>query len=62
MVKLTPDQQEMCVEAEPGVFVPVPDGWDRGGATRLRLDACDEVTAKGVLLDAWRNVVPKTLQ
>ncbi|AZS23471.1 MmcQ/YjbR family DNA-binding protein [Caulobacter sp. FWC26] len=61
MVKLTPDQQEARVAALPDVFVPVPGGWGRGGATRLRLSACDEATARGALLDAWRNVAPKTL-
>ncbi|USQ97878.1 MmcQ/YjbR family DNA-binding protein [Caulobacter sp. RL271] len=62
MVKLTPDQQEMRVAAEPDVFVPVPGGWGRNGATRLRLAACDEATARGALLDAWRNVAPNTLR
>ena len=61
MVKLTQDQQEMRVEAEPEVFVPVPGGWGRGGATRLRLAVCDEATALGALTDAWRNVAPKKL-
>lgn len=61
MVKLTPDQQDVRVAAEPAVFVPVPGGWGRGGATRLRLAACDEATARGALLDAWRNVAPKKL-
>ncbi|MGH1557878.1 MmcQ/YjbR family DNA-binding protein [Caulobacter segnis] len=61
MVKLTPDQQEMRVAAEPDVFVPVAGGWGKGGATRLRLAACDEATARGALLDAWRNVAPKAL-
>lgn len=61
MVQLTPDQQEMRVAAEPGIFVPVPGGWGRRGSTRLRLSACDEATARGALLDAWRNVAPKTL-
>ena len=61
MVKLTPEQQEARVAALPDVFVPVPGGWGKAGATRLRLAACDETTARGALLDAWRNVAPKTL-
>lgn len=61
MVKLTPDQQEMRVAAEPEIFVPVPGGWGKGGATRLRLAACDEATARGALIDAWRNVAPRKL-
>jgi len=59
MVKLTPDQQEIRVATEPDVFVPVPGGWGRSGATRLRLSACDEATARGALLDAWRNIAPR---
>lgn len=62
MVKLTPDQQEMRVAAEPDVFVPAPGGWGRNGATRLRLAACDETTARGALLDAWRNVAASKLR
>lgn len=61
MVKLTSDQQEARVAALPDVFVPVPGGWGKAGATRLWLPACDETTARGALLDAWRNVAPKTL-
>lgn len=61
MVKLTPDQQAVRVAAEPEVFAAVPGGWGRGGATRLRLAASDEATARGALLDAWRNVAPKRL-
>jgi hypothetical protein len=61
MVKLTPERQEMLVAAEPAVFVPVPGGWGRGGATRLRLVACDEATATSALTAAWRGVASKTL-
>jgi hypothetical protein len=31
MVKLTPEQQEEVVRAEPKVFEPVKGGWGRGG-------------------------------
>jgi hypothetical protein len=27
----------------------------------VRLAVCDEATARGALLDAWRNVAPKKL-
>lgn len=37
MVKLTPEQQEEFVGAEPEVFVLVTGGWGRGGATSARL-------------------------
>ncbi|THD73690.1 MAG: MmcQ/YjbR family DNA-binding protein [Bradyrhizobium sp.] len=31
MVKLTPEQQSMLVEAEPAIFRPVPGGWGKRG-------------------------------
>jgi hypothetical protein len=61
MVKLTPEQQSVLVAAEPKVFVPVPGGWGRGGATNVRLKAADSVTLKSALAMAWGNVAPKAL-
>src|SRR6202171_1144765 len=37
MVKLTPEQQSVLVEAEPEIFRPVPGGWGKGGSTNVRL-------------------------
>ena len=56
MVKLTPDQQRLLVEAEPAMFVPVKGGWGLRGATNLRLKAADPATARSVLAMAWQNV------
>src|ERR1700694_6309870 len=39
MVKLTPEQQSVLVEAEPDIFRPVPGGWGRQGSTNVRLAA-----------------------
>ena len=61
MVKLRPEEQEVLVQAAPGVFEPVPGGWGRRGATKLRLHAADEPTATGALTAAWRAAAPKTL-
>ena len=61
IVKLTPEQQEMMCAAEPAVFAPEPGHWGRLGWTRLAVDAVDEVTARGALWTAWRNVAPKAL-
>ena len=44
MVKLTPEQQSMVVEAEPEVFRPVPGGWGKGGNTNVRLKNADATT------------------
>lgn len=56
MVKLTPDQQRMLIEAEPAIFVPVRGKWGLGGATNVRLKAADATTAKSALTMAWQNV------
>jgi hypothetical protein len=59
MVKLTPEQQSVLVEAEPEIFRPVPGGWGRQGSTNVRLAAADEKTLKSALNLAWNNVAPK---
>ena len=56
MVKLTPEQQSMVVEAEPDIFRPVPGGWGKGGATNVRLAKADATTLKSALPMAWQNV------
>lgn len=61
MVKLTPEQQRMVVEAEPDIFRPVPGGWGKGGSTNVRLAAADATTLKSALTLAWSNVAPKSL-
>jgi hypothetical protein len=61
MVKLTPEQQAMLVEAEPEVFRPVPGGWGRSGSTHVRLARADAATLRSALSMAWRNVAPKSL-
>ena len=59
MVKLTPEQQSMVVEAEPEIFRPVPGGWGKGGSTHVRLAKADAVTLRSALTMAWQNVAPK---
>jgi len=59
MVKLTPEQQSMVVEAEPEIFRPVPGGWGKGGATNVRLAKADQTTLKSALTMAWQNIAPK---
>ncbi len=61
MVKLTPEQQAMFVQAEPNVFMPVKGGWGRKGATHVKLEFADPITVRDALVTAWRNVAPKTL-
>jgi len=61
MVKLTPEQQEQFIEAEPGVFMPVKGGWGRRGATLVHLAPATSETLRPALVAAWRNVAPKRL-
>lgn len=61
MVKLTPDQQAVFVEAEPTVFQPVKGGWGRKGATNVRLESATSTSVRAALAIAWRNVAPAAL-
>src|SRR5687767_4487335 len=61
MVKLTPEQQEQWIDAEPDAFSPVKGGWGRKGATNVRLEAATAKNLRGALIEAWRNVAPKRL-
>ena len=60
MVKLTPEQQSMLVEAEPEIFRPVPGGWGKQGCTNVRLAEADAATLQRALTMAWKNVTPKS--
>ena len=55
MVKLTIEQQHEFVQAEPGIYEPVPGGWGEKGCTRVRLAAANEVTLHNALFAAWRE-------
>ncbi len=61
MVKLTPEQQTMLVDAEPDVFRPVPGAWGKNGSTNVLLAKIDQVTLRSALKMAWTNVAPKSL-
>ena len=55
-VKLTPEQQEMLVAAEPAIFTPVTGTWGHRGYTMIHLPAADATTMKSALAMAWKNV------
>jgi hypothetical protein len=61
MVKLTPDQQDWLVRAEPGVFSPVIGEWGRAGCTKVKLRAARKGMVREALITAWRNRAPKRL-
>lgn len=51
---LTPEAQAAFVDEMPGVFVPVPGGWGRMGATHIVLARANEDLLRGALETAWR--------
>lgn len=61
MVKLTPEQQDTFMKAEPEVFVPVKGGWGRRGATNVILRAATKTTLRSALVAAWRKTAPKRI-
>jgi hypothetical protein len=61
MVKLTPEQQEMLVAAEPAIFQPVKGGWGaRAARPCCAWRPATRPRRPGALTSAWRNVASKT--
>jgi hypothetical protein len=56
---LTPEQQAGMVEDAPEIFSPVPKGWGRMGATRVRLAKVPPDILKAVLRTAWMRRAPR---
>ena len=56
---LTPEQQAAFVEEMPEVFLPIPGGWGRHGATHVRLAEANEDILHGALHAAWKVRVGK---
>lgn len=61
-LKLTPEQQQMVVEAEPELFRAVPGAWGLKGWTSVCMARADEATALSALWMAWRNAAPAALR
>jgi hypothetical protein len=61
VIKLRPEEQEVLVQAAPGIFEPVPGGWGLQGNTKVHLEAADDDAVRGALTSAWRRAAPKTL-
>ncbi|HUK18297.1 MAG TPA: MmcQ/YjbR family DNA-binding protein [Bryobacteraceae bacterium] len=55
MVKLTPEEQNNFVKAQPDVFVPVPGGWGRLGATSVRLKGARGPSVRRAMKVAWAH-------
>ena len=56
---LTPEQQAVFVAEAPEIFVPIPGGWGRNGATHVVLAAANEDLLSGALRTAWRLRIEK---
>jgi hypothetical protein len=56
---LTVEQQSAFVTDQPEVFLPIPGGWGRMGATHIRLAAAYEDQLTGALRTAWKLRVEK---
>jgi hypothetical protein len=52
---LTPAQQADFVREAPEIFLPVPGGWGRMGATHIRLAEANEDVLTGALRTAWKR-------
>jgi hypothetical protein len=51
---LDPEQQAAFVAEEPDIFLPIPGGWGRMGATHIRLDKANPDLLTGALRTAWK--------
>lgn len=56
---LTPEQQAEFVAGAPEIFLPIPGGWGRNGATHVALAKANEDLLLGALRTAWRLRVEK---
>src|SRR5258708_39136856 len=56
MVKLTPEQQSILIEAEPEIFRPVPGEWGKYGNTNELLSKAEATTLKSSRDMAWKTV------
>lgn len=56
---LTPEQQGTFVAEAPEIFVPIPGGWGRNGATHVVLAKANKDVLLGALRTAWKLRVEK---
>lgn len=61
MVKLTPPQQRVFLDAKPAAYQPIPGGWGRKGGTQVLLGKADQKSLKDALFTAWCNAASKAL-
>ena len=56
---ITPEQQAAFVAEAPEIFVPIPGGWGRNGATHVVLAKVSHDVLLGALRTAWKLRVEK---
>lgn len=61
-IMITPEQQAAFVADAPAVFVPIPGGWGRNGATHIVLKEATKDVVEGALRTAWKLRVEKNQQ
>ena len=59
---LTPELQADFVQEQPDVFLAIPGGWGRNGATHIRLAQANEDLLAGALRTAWKLRVDKNVK
>ena len=56
---LTPEHQAAFLDEAPEIFVSIPGGWGRMGATHIRLAVATEDVLAGALRTAWKLRIEK---
>jgi len=62
MVKLTPDQQQDYLVADPNAFALASGAWGRQGCTTVQLDSVAEDQLGEAMTLAWQNTVKASAQ
>ena len=65
LVKLTPEEQEDFIAADPDTFAPASGAWGRQGSTMVKLESADEDQLGEAMTLAWQQAMraaakPKT--
>lgn len=62
MVKLTPLEQRMFMDAQPNAFCSCAGAWGRKGATSVKLSAINKTTLRRAIDAAWEFAAPPRLE
>lgn len=60
-IKLTPEQQNVLVAAEPKLISPIPGSWGKKGWTLVDHKKADGALLQSALAMAYKNVAPSAL-